>query len=419
MNNQYNNNENNMNSLYNNNENNMNNQYNNNENNMNSLYNNNENNMNNQYNNNENNMNNQYNNNENNMNSQYDNNGNNQYNNKMSNQFNQNMNNINEINNQNNYNNMNNHNFNQSNINPHNEIQNFDSKNPLNKYEDIYPYINVKKFRITFIIQKNENKKVLNLIPSSLRNSELYYTAHKINNPDFFEYSDEKFIELYIYSNNNIILIKNDDNEIRHYMNDGQILIKEKTEIMAFNQSDQMMNIFFLSDKGKKINVVIPYNITVNELINVFFNKFNIAEQNKKYFSFFSNNKELKLNNNNNIFNEGIVNGITINFETKNVKNYFNYEYIKDNCPGKKIGVFLKDKNGKCKINSYIFAGTLQQIKNFYQEMKKYLSQKKIKFQGSPIIIYQNISLELEENNENTFSSYGIINEFICIIDIL
>ena len=152
-------------------------------------------------------------------------------------------------------------------------------------------------------------------------------------------------------------------------------------------------------------------------MINAFFNKCNIAEQNKKYFSFFSNNKELKLNNNN-IFNEGIVNGNTINFETKIVKNGPNFEYIKSNCLGKKIGAFLKDKNKKIELNSIIFAGTLQQIKNFYEEMKKYLSKQKIKFQGSPIIQYQNKSLELEENNENTFSSYGIINGFICIIDI-
>ena len=389
-----------------------------NENNMNNQYNNNENNMNSQYNNNENNMNNQYNNNENNMNSQYNNNENNQYNNKMSIQFNQNMNNINEINNQNNYNNMNNHNFNQSNINPNNQIQNFDSKNPLNKYEDIYPYINVKKFRITFIIQKNGNKKVLYLIPSSLRNSELYYTAHKINDPDFFEYSDVKFIELYIYSNNNLILIQNDDNVIDHHLNDGQILIKEITEIMTFNQSDQMMNILFLSDKGKKINVIIPFNITVKELINFFFNKIKISTQNQKYFSFFTNNKMIKLNDNN-IFDEGFVIGQIINFKTEIVKNDSNYKYIKSNCPGKKISAFLKDKNEKSKLNPVIFAGTLQQIKNFYQELKKYLSQLKIEFQGSLIIDYQNKSFELEENNENTFSSYGIIYDFICKIDIL
>ena len=366
---------------------------------MNSQYNNNENNMNNQYNNNENNMNSQYNNNENNMNSQY--------NNKMSSQYNQNMNN-NKINNQNNFNNMNNPNFNQNNIMTQTE-------NNSNKYKDIYPYINGDRLRITFITEKNVSKKVL--IPSSLRNSELYYIADKINNPDFFEYSDVKFIELTYINNNNKVLIQNDDNIIEYYMNDGVILINKKTEIMSFNQNNNLVNIFFQSDKGKRINVIIPYCITVTELINIFFNKIKIAQQNQKYFSFFANNKELKLNNNE-IYNEGINNGHTIQFKTEIVKNDYNYEYIKSNCPGKKISAFLKDKNEKSKLNPVIFAGTLQQIKNFYQELKKYLSQQKIEFEGAPIINYQNKSLELDEDNENTFSSYGIHNDFICIIDI-
>jgi hypothetical protein len=50
--------------------------------------------------------------------------------------------------------------------------------------------------------------------------------------------------------------------------------------------------------------------------------------------------------------------------------------------------------------------------------LKKYLSQQKIEFEGAPIINYQNQSLEIDENNENAFSSYGIRNDFICLIDV-
>ena len=60
----------------------------------------------------------------------------------------------------------------------------------------------------------------------------------------------------------------------------------------------------------------------------------------------------------------------------------------------------------------------MQQIKNFYKELKKYLSQQKIEFEGAPIIFYQNNNLELDEKNENTFSSYGIRKDFICQIDL-
>jgi hypothetical protein len=389
--------------------------------------------MSNQYNNdNNNNMNNQYNNNnnnnynENNINDLYNNNNdiNNQYNNNiMNNQFNQNMENNNLINYQNNNNNMNNPNFNQRNINPNNQNKNLNSninnsknvlmnqnENDSTIYEKIYPYINVNTFRITFITQ-NGSKKFS--IPSSLRNNELYYIADKINNPEFFEYSDVNFIKLFCVNNNNKIFIPNDDNFIG-YLNDSQILIEE-TKI-CYN-SELMVNIFFKSDKEKKITVIIPYNFTVKELINAFFNKNKIAQHNQKYFFFFLDDKALKITDNE-INKEGINNGHIINFEAKTVCNDYNYKYLKSNCPGKRINVFLKDKKGKSNLNLVIFAGTLQQIKNFYQELMKYLSQQKIEFEGAPIINYQNKSLELDENNENAFSSYGIRNDFICLIDV-
>jgi len=367
-NNQYhNNNDNNkINQYHNNNYNNKNNQYhNNNYNDNNNQYNNNNlnyNNINNQninYNLNYNNMNNQYNNNnfnENYMNSQYNSNNysNNQYNNNIiNNQCKQNMNNNNEINYQNNnmnnnpenFNsydnyNINNPNINKTKINPNNQNKNlnnniYDNSNIVlmeqnefhsNNFEDIYPYIKGNKFRITFITEKN--KKIRILIPSSLRNCELYYTAEKINNPDFFEYSDAKFIELfYTHNNNDLLYIHNDDNLIKSYMKHGtQILIKEQKEVVLYDPNKSLLNIFFLSDKGRKSFVIVPYNIKIIDLIHLFFNKNKIAKQNQKYFSFFINNKELKLTSKA-IFEEGIIYPSIINFETKLPKNDSNFTY--------------------------------------------------------------------------------------------
>jgi hypothetical protein len=320
-------------------------------------------------------------------------------------------------------------NYNQINRIPNNQNQNLNinkdnnsnntlmtqNESQLNNYEDIYPYIKDNKFRITFIAHKDECKKVL--IPSSLKNSELYYTADKLNNTDFFEYSDEKFIELIYFYNNIRVIIPNDDNLIGYYINDDfEILIQQKN-IISY-QSDSMINILFKSKSKteKSIIVPIPFKITVKNLIDAFFNKIKVSEQNQKYFSFFFNEKELKLNDNE-IYNEGFRDGNSIFFEKKIIKNSYNYEYLKSNCPGKKISSFLKDKNGK--LNAVIFAGTLQQIKTFYKEIKKYLSEQKIEFQGAPIIYYQNQTLELDEKNENTFSSYGINSDFICQIDVI
>ena len=65
-------------------------------------------------------------------------------------------------------------NSNEQNLNNNNFKKNMEKQNENN----IYPYINCKKIKITFINQKNERKDVL--IPFSLTNNELYYTADKI-----------------------------------------------------------------------------------------------------------------------------------------------------------------------------------------------------------------------------------------------
>jgi len=339
--------------------------------------------------------------------------------------FNQNDYNINHLLHQINLN-FNNHHFN---LNTFNIYNNLNINNNMNhsfhnvlmtqnvnlsqNYEDIYPYIKDNKIRITFINQKNENKNVL--IPSSLRNNELYYTAEKINNHNFYEYSDITFIEL-IYQNNNKI-IQNNDDLIGHYINDNsQIFIKEKIENQVYNQNDTMINIIFKSN-NKNIALIIPNNITVKDMIGIFFNKNKIPEQNKKYFTFLINGKEININDNT-LYNEGYKNGSTITILTNRIKNDYNFFYLKRDCPGKKINAILKDKKSKNEINAIIFAGTLQQIKNFYLILKKYLSQQKIEFTGSPIITYNNARIEVDEYNESTFSSLGIRNDFFCELEV-
>jgi len=339
--------------------------------------------------------------------------------------FNQNDYNINHLLHQINLN-FNNHHFN---LNTFNIYNNLNINNNMNhsfhnvlmtqnvnlsqNYEDIYPYIKDNKIRITFINQKNENKNVL--IPSSLRNNELYYTAEKINNHNFYEYSDVAFIEL-IYQNNNKI-IQNNDDLIGHYINDNsQIFIKEKIENQVCNQNDTMINIIFKSN-NKNIALIIPNNITVKDMIGIFFNKNKITEQNKKYFTFLVNGKEININDNT-LYNEGYKNGSTITILTNRIKNDYNFFYLKRDCPGKKINAILKDKKSKNEINAIIFAGTLQQIKNFYLILKKYLSQQKIEFTGSPIITYNNARIEVDEYNESTFSSLGIRNDFFCELEV-
>ena len=77
--------------------------------------------------------------------------------------------------------------------------------------------------------------------------------------------------------------------------------------------------------------------------------------------------------------------------------------------------VFLIDK--KDELIGKIYAGSLQQIKSFYKILEKYLSEKKIVFSGKPVLLISGLEGIINESNERTFSSYGILKDFKCKID--
>jgi len=454
--------------------NNMNNQNYNNMNNINNNKNNQSINMNNQYNNNmnyqyNNNMNNQYNNN---MNNQYINNMNNQtinninqfnqsiniidnenydkkrnntckesnHNYKLDNPFisynnNQNMNiqyNI-QINNigMNNNMNMNNQFQNNFNINPQNLNQmnniSFNTKNFIpkamnelygNTGKDIYPYIKESKINIFFKTRDNVIKSVM--IPTSLRKCELYYTADKINNPIFFEYSDVNSIQLYL---NNQLIANNEDPINKNEFNNAQIFIKENIEDLSYYdsimQKCQNMNkitIYFSdNNKGKNYTMIFPYNIKIKDILLSFFVKNKIPKSNRKYFSFTYNTETLDLNAENLPNDERINNGSHIYFNSYNINNSSDIEYFKEDYPGKKLNVSLIDR--KDELIGKIYAGSLQQIKSFYQKLTKYLSEKKIILSGTPVLLISGLEGIINQSNERTFSSYGILKDFKCKID--
>ena len=75
---------------------------------------------------------------------------------------------------------------------------------------------------------------------------------------------------------------------------------------------------------------------------------------------------------------------------------------------GKILNVTLKSKDKK-KLVSEIKAGTLQQISNFYSYLEN----------NFPNFLIKDVEAEghkLKEDDERTFSSIGIRNDFICYI---
>ena len=75
----------------------------------------------------------------------------------------------------------------------------------------------------------------------------------------------------------------------------------------------------------------------------------------------------------------------------------------------------MLDKNGQ--LIGEFYGGSLQQIKTFYNALINYLHKKKITFNLKPVILISGLEAILNESNERTFSSYGILNDFKCKID--
>ena len=285
-------------------------------------------------------------------------------------------------------------------------------------YEDIYPYIKENKINISF---KNKNNEIKNVsIPSSLRNIELYYTANKINNPDFFEYSDFNLIKLYL---NNQLISNNDDPITNIVFNGAQIFIMETNKDLSYydsiNQNSQNINkmtIYFNNNsEGKKYIMIFPFNTKPKDILLSFFAKYKIPEDNRKYFTFTFGVDLINLNDEKTLNNVRITQGCNINFTAYDINISDDIKYSKKDIPGKKLKISLLNKNDE--LIGEIYAGSLQQIKSFYKILLNYLHRKKIEFTLKPVILISGVETILNESNERTFSSYGILNDFKCKVD--
>ena len=378
------------------------------------------NNLNNQYNNN---MNKYYNNKDiNNMNNQSNNYSNN---NLINNQYNNNNQNmiqcINEMNKLNLNNNMNINNQFQNNINVSLQNSNQINNNHALNYEDIYNYIKENKINISFKNSKNNSIIKSVSIPASLRNSELYYTADKINNPNFFEYSNINSIKLYL---NNQLIPNNDEPINKIVFNGAQIFITETIEDLSYydslNQNSQntYKTCVRFDDKSgnRKINTFFPSNITVKDMLHGFFSKNKIPVNNRNYFSFHINSEKLDPNDKTPLNEKRIMSGSEIDFTTYDINSDINnMNYSKKDFPGKKLNISLL--NNKDELIGEIYAGSLQQIKTFYEKLKEYLSKKNIDLTGKSVKLISGSEVITNELNERTFSSFGILNDFKGKID--
>ena len=264
---------------------------------------------------------------------------------------------------------------------------------------DVYPYILEEKKIL--ILVRNDQTKIKIKIPISLRKNELYITAEqfKIN-----KYSDIKLF----YKNK---ILNNDETNIYDIINGDEVIIFEEFEeiydqdyyqnYLIKYKNGNLINITFETPKGQFINLVLSKNITIKEMINKYFWKMKISEKYKNNFIFTYKASTLDFNDISTLFEKDILNNNKISVTEKN-----------NDCvsviKGKKLKVSITNQN---ELNNTTYIGTLNQIKDLFSQLKDIYPNYDI----NNIIIE---GKELKGDEEQTFSSIGIRENFICNISL-
>jgi hypothetical protein len=286
-------------------------------------------------------------------------------------------------------------------------LNNFKSNDGDEDEEDVYPYIEEDKKHIIF--SRNDGKKYKVKIPCSLRNNELYSTANKFKSNKYL------FIKLY-YKNQ--LLKENDEFSLNSILNGEEIQIVEDfdefdlsyyNKYLSKNKNKNLLNIIFHFTSSKPKTMIFAKDTTIKEMVKIFFNEIKIPEINRKYF----------------ILNCNGINGDRLDFDDKCIleKSSLNRGDYSD------IYVLeLKNKyleiNGKIlKANIYsknelilkFLVGTLGRIKDFYSDLEyslpgwEHIILKKVEINGK----------ELKKDDNRTFSSFGIRENFNCYIEFI
>ena len=263
------------------------------------------------------------------------------------------------------------------------------------QYEDFYAYIKEEKKKIIFIrVLDNQSFKVL--VPCSLRKNELYLTSHKYKK---FEYSDFQLFHNGKFMNNDettIDCIKEGDEikiiELLHGVDFSYYdiyLLKHKNELKILIK-------FESSNNGNRC-LNLTSNTSISEMAKIYFNLINVPKNKaKENYSLCYNNEKLDFNDESTLESKSIRYGTLIIVQKLGEITNFS--------SGKFLKVLIKAKNKE--INT--FTGTLSTLKGFY-------FKNNLENCGSSITMKIN-GKEYNKDDERTFSSIGIRDDFICYI---
>ena len=293
--------------------------------------------------------------------------------------------------------------------NQNNEKKDFENED---EYEDIYPQIKEKKINIKLSLPRQTYKIK---IPSSLRKDELYSTVNYIHNKEIDFPSNDiiEMIELFY----NDIELENDDSPINCIKDFDQITAKiNEPEIELYKQSLSLKkknskiihNILFNILGISKSVISFEENMTIEEMIKIFciYNYINLSyiDNINLYY------RDEKLESNKILIEYNIKELSELKIESWDLEfkpeDYSTFKHL-----GKHLHVSVKDEINNTKFNFH--AGTLQSIQYFYS----YLMLRNIKNEGiKDNLIISVGNIELKKDDERTFNSLGIRNDFTCII---
>lgn len=254
--------------------------------------------------------------------------------------------------------------------------------------------------KILTLIRKDNSKKIIS-IPISLKKNELYLIANK--------YKINRFSKIYLYKNDSIL--KDDESNINDIKNGEEIYIIEQLNVdetyyknyLKKHNNRKLLNIIFdyKALGTKKILKIFPHS-RIKTMIKLFLYEMKIPEENKNDFSFLFNGFKLDTNDNLTLYEKG-MNSNSIILVTKNDELTIN-----NNLKGKILKVNVEYKN---EIISRYSIGTLNKIKDLFTMMEIDLGYKNIFIKEIKIN-----KKKYERNDERTFSSIGIMENFTCQI---
>ena len=295
-----------------------------------------------------------------------------------------NCNNMNQINNK--QANMNN--VNQYNLTPGVDMNNF--------YVDECPEIKEEEKKL-IIFSRNDKNKIGVKIPKSFKNNKLYSIAEK--------YKMYKYSEMLLFHKGNYYLVNN-ETPIDKILNGDEIVIAENLD--SFDGSnykkysekysgESKINVIFTSSLGKKRVMPFIADTTIKEIIKIYFIEEKIPENARKNYKFLHSSNSLDINDESTLREKST--DLQFLVEVNEIKH-------RKSIKGKKIKISIKNNY---KLISEFEVGTLEKIKDFYQEVENTFLIDKGHIEKATIN-----GKEINKDDERTFGDFGIKKDSTC-----